>query len=164
MTPTVSAAFNINTFIKLLRNAHRLLSSEIQSLRRFLLQCTRSKRKRSFSEPLARFISETLNSAFSIFLTISFNSCSDLIVIFSDLFRKTCCKRALFPFYLQNHVKCPILFRINALISSSLSATRRSATDCTRPALSPRLLLPKEAADPVSDHTIQNAACLLRIN
>ena len=50
-----SAAFNINTFIKLLRNAHRLLSSEIQSLRRFLLQCTRSKRKRSFSEPLARF-------------------------------------------------------------------------------------------------------------
>ena len=47
-----SLSLDVNTFIQLLGDSHRLRDWEIQRLRRLLLQRTRGKRKRCFLHPL----------------------------------------------------------------------------------------------------------------
>ena len=50
----------------------------------------------------------------------------------------------------------------NASISVSRSTTRRTATDCTRPAESPGAhLAPQQRREPVADQAVDDAACLL---
>ena len=118
-----TAALDINSFIELLCQAHRLLCGKIQHLAGLLLQGRCGKGKRRFLYTLSLF-------HFAYLKLCILQLCHDLIQLFSGgnvyltVFRAIIFsdQRLLFSFYEKRCIQCPVLFR-NKIVDLILSVT-----------------------------------------
>ena len=160
-----SVPLNINSFIQLLRNAHRLLCSKIQSFCSLLLKSTCGKRERRFADTLALlYISNLKLSVLNLrqyLAKLLFRMDCYPVFICSI---KLCRERTFFSFHLQNCIQSPVFFRNKRvdLIFSVSHKTQRYRLHSSR-AQSSFDLCPEKRTDPVAHHTVKDTSRLLCI-
>ena len=155
-----------DAFIKLLRYHHRLFSSKIQTLHCFLLQAAGSERRQriTFTLLFRCFFNNISSFSQSLFYNSRFFSRANF-QLFTQMFDDLCFKNRCFCFFAQLRIQRPVFFgyKISNFffpVSNNFYCYRLHASGTQAFSDFP----PQQRAELITHDTVNNTACLLRVD